>query len=217
VSRNLAPGSNGQATFTSFWAVKYLSDLHRICASSDSNVLIRIPDEAPMIYDPPQLLGQWQQSSCGQNFIVRVYRAPRDAWSVDDNCDVVSCGPTIINAITVKAFDEVFYVDVSGNLTVRNLNGVFAPLGHGSGTRPSGVHYVYRFDRLLLEVPTVGLIDIGFSVLERGGIQSSPEIQHTTYCESISGVTGLCDNIDQRVSWNQFLFLNESCKSHLLA
>lgn len=145
--------------------------------------------------------------------MVRVYRAPVQPWSAGvDNCDIVSCGPTIINAFTVKAFDDVFFVDTAGQLTVQPLNGKPVSQSYGTGIRQSGVRYSYQVDQFVLEIPLAGIMTVGFADLARGGVQSNIDIQHTTHCEAISGVTGLCSNVDQRVSWDQLLFVNESCK-----
>ncbi len=163
-----------------------------------------------MCFDPPHVVGQWQLTSCGDNFIVRTYHAPVRAWDLGEGCDVNVCGPTINNAFTVRAFDDIFYINTQGYFFIKKLyDTTFTALGTGAGVRASGTRYNLQSGQVFIEVPTAGYLTADVIGLGRGGTYSNIYIYHTQACETL-GVNGLCAHQNQRVTWNQFLFLDNA-------
>eukprot|EP00029_Vermamoeba_vermiformis_P013072 TRINITY_DN7_c0_g1_i1.p1 TRINITY_DN7_c0_g1~~TRINITY_DN7_c0_g1_i1.p1 ORF type:complete len:1904 (-),score=606.63 TRINITY_DN7_c0_g1_i1:151-5862(-) len=193
------------------WVVKNAGDIYRTCASAgDPHIAINVPGQAQKCFDPPHIVGQWQLTSCGDNFIVRTYHAPVRAWDLGEGCDVNVCGATINNAFTVRAFDDVFYVNTQGYFFIKKLYETsFSALSTGAGVRPSGTRYNIQSNKVFIEVPTAGYLNADILGLGRGGTYNNIYIYHTRACETL-GVNGLCAKQDQRVTWNQFLFLDNA-------
>lgn len=127
-----------------------------------------------------------------------------------EGCDQTVCGATINNAFTVRAFDEVFYVDINGYFFIKKLyDTTFTALPVGSGVRASGTRYNIQSNKIFIEVPTAGYLNADLINLGRGGTFSNIYIYHTFACEAL-GVNGLCAREDQRVTWNQFLFMDNA-------
>lgn len=213
ISRDLK--NNGEATIgETTWVVKDLHAINRTCSADEGGLFITQLEESFLFFNPPQLLGQWQASSCGPNFVARVFRAPERAFSPEESCDVTTCGTTINNALTVKAFDDVFYISTMGYLSIAKFpGGPFVNQTFGSGVRPSGVRFNYTANSFKLQVPTIGFMLVDILPLVRGGTFPSFYIYNTNFCESLE-IAGLCRSNTTTVTWDQFLFqAGESCKS----
>jgi hypothetical protein len=191
------------------WVVKNAGNIHRTCSSAgDPHVAIHVPGQSTICFDPPHIVGQWQLTSCGNNFIVRTYHSPVRAWDLGEGCEAKVCGATINNAFTVRAFDDVFYVNVQGYFFIKKLyDTTFTALPVGTGVRASGTRYNIQSNKVFIEVPTAGYLNADILGLGRGGTYANIYIYHTLACETL-GVSGLCANQDQRVTWNQFLFMD---------